>query len=216
VIFPIYFGTPRRRIVDEPLGELVRSIAVHLAGRGASEPDMSPEIRHLNRAVQSAAVKREFNVTPRVEYDATLASAIAAGLHDGVAGIAAALAALPGALPWDYQYPPHPSAEDLATRIGFAELIGPDGPMHAPQCRVGFTLMAANTFYPLHAHPAIELYLVIAGHAEWTASNARQVVPPGRFVLHRSNEPHAMRTLTEPLLALYSWSGDLETAAFYI
>jgi hypothetical protein len=36
------------------------------------------------------------------------------------------------------------------------------------------------------------------------------------FVLHRSNEPHAMRTLTEPLLAIYSWSGDLDTAAFYL
>lgn len=202
--------------MDEPLRDLARSVAAHLAGRSAAEPDMNTEIQHLNRAVQSAFVKREFNAAPREEYGGTLASAIAVGLHDGVAGIAAALAALPRALPWDYQYPPHPSAQDLAKRIGFAELIGPDGPMHAPQCRVGFTLMAPNTFYPLHAHPAIELYLVIAGHAEWTASEARQVMPPGRFVLHRSNEPHAMRTLAEPLLALYSWSGDLDTAAFYI
>jgi quercetin dioxygenase-like cupin family protein len=202
--------------MDEPLRDLARSIVMHLDGHAAAEPDMNSEIRHLNRAVQSAAVKREFNVPSRGEYSATLASAIAVGLHDGVTGIVAALAAIPRALPWDYQYPPHPSAGDLAKRIGFAELIGPDGPMHAPQCRVGFTLIAADTFYPLHAHPAIELYLVIAGHAEWTASDARQVVPPGRFVLHRSNEPHAMRTLTEPLLALYSWSGDLDTAAFYI
>jgi mannose-6-phosphate isomerase-like protein (cupin superfamily) len=200
----------------DPLCDLTRSIVVHLAGRGAAEPDMESEIQHLHRAVQYAAVKHEFDVRPRGEYDATLALAIALGLHDGVAEIAAALAAIPRALPWDYQYPPHPSAGDLAKKIGFAELIGPDGPMYAPQCRVGFTLLAADTFYPSHAHPAIELYLVIAGHAEWTASNTRQVVAPGGFVLHRSNEPHAMRTQTEPLLALYSWSGNLDTAAFYI
>jgi quercetin dioxygenase-like cupin family protein len=88
--------------------------------------------------------------------------------------------------------------------------------MDAPHCRVGFTLIAPNTFYPMHAHPATELYWIIAGHAEWSASGARRIVPPGGFVLHQSNEPHAMRTFAEPLLALYSWSGDLDTAAFYL
>jgi len=203
-------------MVDEPLSDLTGSIIAQLAGRGSAEPGMRAEIQHLNRAVQSAAIKREFNAAPRGDYDVTLASAIAAGLNDGLSAIAAALEKLSRPLPWDYQYPPHPSADDLGKRIGFAELIGPDGPMYSPQCRVGFTLMAANTLYPLHAHPAVELYLVIAGHAEWTASDTRQEVPPGGFVLHRANEPHAMRTLTEPLLALYSWSGDLDTAAFYI
>jgi mannose-6-phosphate isomerase-like protein (cupin superfamily) len=202
--------------MNDPLRDLTRSIAAHLAECGAAEPDIHSEIQHLNRAVQSAAVKHEFDVPARGEYNATLASAIALGLHDGVAGIAAALAAIPRSLPWDYQYPPHPIAGDLAKKIGFAELIGPDGPMYAPQCRVGFTLVAADTFYPSHAHPAVELYLVIAGQAQWTASNARQMVAPGRFVLHRSNEPHAMRTLNEPLLALYCWSGNLDTAPVYI
>ena len=202
--------------MDEPLSDLTHSIVAQLAGRGSGEPDMNSEIQHLNRAVQSAAIKRAFNAAPKGHYEVTLASAIAVGLHSGLNAIAAALGKLPHPLPWDYQYPPHPSADDLSKRIGFAELIGPDGPMYSPQCRVGFTLMAADTFYPWHAHPAIELYLVIAGRAEWTASDTRQEVPPGGFVLHRSNEPHAMRTLTEPLLALYSWSGDLDTAAIYI
>jgi hypothetical protein len=35
-------------------------------------------------------------------------------------------------------------------------------------------------------------------------------------VLHRSNQPHAMRTHAEPLLALYGWRGDLETSAYYL
>jgi mannose-6-phosphate isomerase-like protein (cupin superfamily) len=187
--------------MSEALRDLAHCIVMHLDGCAAAWPGMDPEIQHLNRAVRSAAVRREFNTAAKGLYDIMLASAIAIGLHP---------------LAWDYQYPPHPSAQDLAERIGFAELIGPDGPMDAPQSRVGFTLMAADTFYPLHAHPATELYLVIAGNAQWTASDRHRQVPPGGFVLHRSNEPHAMRTLTEPLLALYSWSGDLDTAAFYL
>ena len=63
--------------------------------------------------------------------------------------------ALPPALA--LQLPPRNEAEDLAERIGFAELIGPRAPLTAPDCRAGFTLMAPDTFYPLHAHPAIEL-----------------------------------------------------------
>jgi len=35
-------------------------------------------------------------------------------------------------------------------------------------------------------------------------------------VLHRTNQPHAMRTFAEPLLALYGWRGDIDTPAFYL
>jgi hypothetical protein len=75
--------------------------------------------------------------------------------------------------------------------------------------------MAPRTFYPLHTHPAVELYLVIAGEAQWTTPDADRIVPPGQFVLHRSNEPHAMRTFADPLLALYAWRGDLFAPAVY-
>ena len=120
-------------------------------------------------------------------------------------------------LPWRYSYPPRPEdAVDLAERIAFAELIGPRAPLTAPGCRAGFTLMAPDTFYPMHAHPAIELYLVVSGHAQWTTPEAERIVPPGEFVLHGSNQPHAMRTFAEPLLALYGWRGDLDTPAFYL
>jgi quercetin dioxygenase-like cupin family protein len=76
--------------------------------------------------------------------------------------------------------------------------------------------MAPDTFYPLHAHPAIELYLVIAGHAQWTTPASERIVPPGEFVLHHANQPHAMRTFAEPLLALYGWRGEIDTPAFYL
>jgi hypothetical protein len=172
---------------------------------------MAPCVEHLRRSVEVAVARPSFTASAARDYGAILQAAVALGRREGLAGIAAAVAALP-ALPWDYQYP----EQGLAERIGFAEVIGPDGPLDAPLCRVGFTLMAADTFYPLHAHPAVELYWVVAGRAEWSQSQTRRMVPPGEFVLHGCNEPHAMRTFAEPLLALYCWSGDVQTAPRYV
>lgn len=207
---------PQKLDMHDPLTDLTRAIGAHLAHSNASPQAAHAEIDHLQRAVRAAEVRPQYAAVPARDYGAILGSAIDVGIETGIAAIATALGALPRALPWDYQYSPRPGAGDLARKIGFAELIGPDGPMDAPHCRVGFTLIAPNTLYPAHAHPATELYLVISGHAEWSASGVRRIVPPGGFVLHQSNEPHAMRTFAEPLLALYSWSGDLDTAAFYL
>jgi quercetin dioxygenase-like cupin family protein len=117
--------------------------------------------------------------------------------------------------PWVYHYP-RLADDDPGTRIAFAELIGPDGPLEAPDCRVGFTVMAEATTYPLHYHPAVELYWVIAGNAQWQTPTSDRIVPPGDLVLHRSNEPHAMRTFDEPLLALWGWTGEIDAPAIYL
>ena len=61
-----------------------------------------------------------------------------------------------------------------------------------------------------------ELYLVLGGSAKWQTPTSDRCVPPGEFVLHRSNEPHAMHTFDEPLLALLSWSGDIDAPAAYV
>jgi hypothetical protein len=72
--------------------------------------------------------------------------------------------------------------------------------------------MAPRTLYPNHFHSAVELYLVLGGRAEWRCGAepwARR--PPGAFILHPSRIGHAMRTLDEPLLALFAWHGILES-----
>ena len=206
--------------MDGSYSHVAQAIAAYLAGAPPSAGDVDAAVLHLRQAARVAVPRPGFATAPGHDYAAILAPAIAAGRKHAVAGIAASVAALRDPLPWRYSYPPRPGsplhAADLAERIAFAELIGPRAPLAAPDCRAGFTLMAPGTFYPLHAHPAIELYLVISGHAEWTTPEAERIVPPGEFVLHRSNQPHAMRTFAEPLLALYGWSGDLDTPAFYL
>jgi hypothetical protein len=195
---------------------LTRTIERHLAGLVAPDEDIQGPLQHMRASARDAEPHGSLSLESAPDYEPLLRRALQGGMQEDTREIVAALAALPNRLAWNYHYEPRPADENLARHIAFAELIGPEGPLAAPACRLGFTLMAENTDYPLHAHPAVELYLVIAGHAEWRTPGSAVIQAPGRLVLHASNQPHAMRTSAQPLLAVWCWSGDLETPAFYI
>jgi len=112
-------------------------------------------------------------------------------------------------LPWRHGYDPHPSRAGLEDRLAWVEIVGPAAPLRHPALCVGFVLMAPHTVYPAHAHPAVELYHVISGTALWTAADVATERRPGDFILHPSGISHAMTTAEEPLLAIYSWTGDM-------
>jgi mannose-6-phosphate isomerase-like protein (cupin superfamily) len=97
---------------------------------------------------------------------------------------------------------------DLGNRMGWGEILGPEAPYHDEHFCFGFTLLGKNTLYPAHYHPATELYVVLSGLAVWTLDGVSKVRGPGEFILHPSNHVHSMQTKDEPLLALYTWSGD--------
>lgn len=121
------------------------------------------------------------------------------------------------ALPWAYSYPPREDAPDLHERIAFAEILGPAAPLRSETHCLGLTLIAPHTRYPLHHHPAVELYLVLSGTAAWTAAGRSPRVPPLELVLHPSGVAHAMETAAAPLLAAYAWTGsDVRTSSVYI
>ena len=111
-------------------------------------------------------------------------------------------------LPWKYNYEPRPDMPELGNQMGWGEILGPEAPYHDNHFCFGFTLLGKNTFYPAHYHPAIELYVVLSGHAVWTLDGVSQLRNPGEFILHPSNHVHSMQTKDEPMLALYTWSGD--------
>lgn len=100
---------------------------------------------------------------------------------------------------------------------GWAELLSPGAMIGAVQTTCGVLVLGPNTFYPSHRHEAEEIYLPLAGTAEWqqgedAASWRRR--SPGTLIHHSSEEPHAMRTGDEPLLAMYLWrSADLRQGA---
>jgi quercetin dioxygenase-like cupin family protein len=120
-------------------------------------------------------------------------------------------------LPWKYSYAPRKDANDIESNIAFAEIIGPLAPFYSNSFCLGLTLIAPGTRYPEHRHPAIELYYVAAGTAQWTLDNVSVSKKPGDYILHESMAIHAMNTTDQPLLAAYTWTGhDIRTTSAYV
>lgn len=144
-----------------------------------------------------------------------LEAALRAG-SAGTADLLALIAPVAYDLPWRYSYAKRDDAPGIENNIAFAEIIGPEAPFKSLQVCLGLTLIGPETLYPVHLHPAIEIYYVAAGTATWTADGVASENPPGTFILHPSNVVHAMQTHREPLLAVYSWSGeDVVTLSAY-
>ncbi len=196
----------------DPLLQLTSAITAYSSQLTPAKTDMTLSLTHL---AQSCAMARPQSFVPPSHRYAALVTRALDRDSSAVEAITQYLRPVHESLPWVYHYSPRSAEEDVGDRIAFAELIGPDGPLGAPNCRIGFTVMAENTLYPMHVHPAVELYLVLAGTARWQTPAADRRVPPGHLVLHRSNEPHSMRTSDEPMLALWGWSGDIDAPAAY-
>ncbi|WP_420135136.1 dimethylsulfonioproprionate lyase family protein [Rhodopseudomonas sp.] len=128
---------------------------------------------------------------------------------------AAALRSLAARLPWRYGYEPRGDAPGLEGAMGWAELIGPLAPIVSHEVCFGLTLIGPRAHYLPHRHPAVELYRVVVGHPQWTVGSVTSLRAPGAAIFHDSNVVHAMRTEDEPLLAIYSWTGDIETPSIW-
>jgi hypothetical protein len=112
------------------------------------------------------------------------------------------------ALCWRQTYDGRNVAATSLDRYGWAELLGPYGLFASDTTRLGFLLLGRDTLYPAHAHAAEEVYLVLAGTADWQkGAEPWRPMPPGATIQHTPHLPHAMRTATEPLLAMYLWWG---------
>lgn len=200
--------------MTNPLLDLTNTIAAQIERLDAPDPAMRESLAHLLESVRLA--RPQSYHARRHAYAPLVARALGSGQGGRGQEILERLSPVHASLPWTYHYVPRSAAEELGDRIAFAELIGPDGPLLAPHCRVGFTLLAEQTIYPLHNHPAVELYLVLAGNAQWSTPTSERRVPPGDLVLHKSDESHSMRTFDEPLLALWAWRGDIDSPAVYV
>lgn len=109
-----------------------------------------------------------------------------------------------------------PAINDLPWTAGFldnycfATLIGPGTPIPDAGLYFGLYLQAPDSFYPSHCHIPEELYFILSGRSDWQKGDAAfEQKAPGDLIHHRPNEPHAMRTGAEPVLAMWTWSGDL-------
>ena len=107
--------------------------------------------------------------------------------------------------------------EEFSKRIFASEMIGPKGIIDNPSMRVGLLLQLDYVAYPKHWHSAEELYLVLLGEAHWSVDDGSpEVRSPESFVHHKSNQPHSMTTIEEPLLAMWGWTGDIDGQSYSV
>ena len=89
---------------------------------------------------------------------------------------------------------------------GFAEIIGQRGPFVSDRIRAGIGIWGPGIVYPSHQHEAEEIYVVLAGAAEFKLGSGvetRQSV--GDVIFVESNMPHGFRTTDQSLVVYYLW-----------
>ena len=107
--------------------------------------------------------------------------------------------------------------ENISREISVTEFIGPNGIFENPNVRIGLLLQSPEIHYPRHWHTAEELYYIISGTAKWATDDEKEKpYQPGNFVHHMSGQTHNMTTCSEPLLALWGWTGDIDGASYSI
>ncbi len=122
------------------------------------------------------------------------------------AAVVRLLQAMP--LQWRQTYGADDFGQAFLRGYGWSEFVGLRGPVPSSQIACGVLLLAPGIEYPAHAHQAEEVYLPIAGVADWARGTADFApVPVGQPIYHAPWQPHAMRVGEEPLAALYLWRG---------
>ena len=94
---------------------------------------------------------------------------------------------------------------------GFAEIIGMRGPFVSERIRAGIGLWGPGIDYPVHHHQAEEVYVPLAGAAEFVLGDDEPRVRQGGDVVYVPSQlPHGFRTGDRCLAVYYLWqAGDL-------
>ena len=98
----------------------------------------------------------------------------------------------------------------------YSEIIGDYGLVKSKNIRMGLFLQNQNVDYPSHAHEAEEYYLILSGHGSWQIGNIWHDAIPGRIFHHQSEDSHRMITQSEPLLAIWIWTGAIEGRYWFV
>ena len=102
--------------------------------------------------------------------------------------------------------------DQIMHRFGCFEIIGYDAFASSRKMRSFMVYMPAGFHYPLHQHPAEELYVVLAGEAVFVAEGREpELVQPGGTVFHAANQPHATTTLDKPVLCYVLWHDEFDS-----
>lgn len=188
--------------------DLFQTMLEAIATAYQAEPDpMGP---HTARTMMLTPSPVAFNLVAPCALDAGIRSVLAASDHP----VAQAVRAAHERLPWGTNPVEDLTEDSIAAMISVATLMGPEGPIPAPDVRLGLAYMRPNSYYPLHLHDADETYLIVAGQALWTAGDDVRMRGVGEMIHHPSLMPHAFQTGPEGFLAIWRWSGDINTHSY--
>ncbi|HKJ51897.1 MAG TPA: dimethylsulfonioproprionate lyase family protein [Gammaproteobacteria bacterium] len=107
--------------------------------------------------------------------------------------------------------------EEMLDGYGFAEIIGQRGPFVSERIRAGIGVWGPGIVYPLHRHRAEEVYIPLAGTAEFVVGETAETTRTVGDVVHvDSGRAHGFRTTDRSLVVYYLWqAGDLrQTSTF--
>lgn len=176
----------------------------------AYDSEQDPQGPHTAQTLRLASTPLGLDIGPRSSFDIGIRAVLATSGHPVAQTALAALERLPwGSNPVESQ-----TENAIAAMISVATLMGPEGPILAPDVRLGLVYMQPDSFYPLHNHDADETYVIVAGQALWTAGDDVRIRYAGDMIHHPSLMPHAFRTGPEGFLALWRWSGDINTHSY--
>ncbi len=119
-------------------------------------------------------------------------------------------------------YLANPPSSDFGANYGYGVICGPDGGpptlIRDPEIAFGLMFLGPKTHYPLHHHPADELYYTVNGPSFWRAGATADWTRRGanEIIHHPPWLPHATLAAERPLVLLYIWEGDLDTDAAFI
>jgi hypothetical protein len=106
--------------------------------------------------------------------------------------------------------PPHP---DFLANYGYREWLGPNAGFPSADFRLGILVLGPDTLYPLHHHPADEVYLPL-GPGRWFKDGLGwQDRVAGDVIHHPPHCGHATQAGDQPLAAIYLWRGEIMKAA---
>ncbi|MCU9849496.1 dimethylsulfonioproprionate lyase family protein [Defluviimonas sp. WL0024] len=162
------------------------------------------------QALVTTPAPEAFALQPPCALDGLMRDLLATSAHPAAAAILAAQ----DLIPWGTNPVADRMSDSAAAICAVTTLMGPDGPIPAPDLRLGLFYQRPNSYYALHNHDADETYVILAGQAFWTAGEDRRMRVPGDMIHHPSLMPHAFRTGSEGVLALWRWSGDVNTHSY--
>jgi len=102
---------------------------------------------------------------------------------------------------------------DFMQRFGCYEVIGRDAPFASARMRSFMVYQPPHLHYPWHHHPAEELYVVLAGEAEFhLEGEASRTLRAGDHAFHPASRSHALTSHAHPVLAYVVWRDVFDTA----